>query len=136
MAGRLLARAVTEAERDAIPVADALARAARETGRSLGQQVRQRAGPNPSAAATLAALGDTLEDCGYEPRPDSTGMTLANCPFHALAQDFTDLVCGMNLDLINGLLDCDGCAGVHAVLDPAPGRCCVRLATTIAQPNG
>jgi len=50
-----------------------------------------------------------------------------HCPFHSLARDYTDLVCGMNLDLMEGLLDGLGRTKLEARLDPAPGRCCVRL---------
>lgn len=54
-------------------------------------------------------------------------MTLINCPFHSLANEYTDLVCGMNLDLIGGLLSSLDKAGLEAKLDQGPGRCCVRL---------
>jgi predicted ArsR family transcriptional regulator len=128
LAGRLLARAVTAAERDHTPVGDALRDAAREVGMSLGQRARQQAGKKPSAAAVLAATTDVLGECGYEPRPDATGVTLANCPFHALARDYTDLVCGMNLELMTGLVDGLGTPNLEARLEPCPGRCCVRLA--------
>jgi predicted ArsR family transcriptional regulator len=50
-----------------------------------------------------------------------------NCPFHALAQEHTDLVCGMNLRLLDGVLDGVGSTGLTAYLHPAPARCCVRL---------
>ena len=70
-----------------------------------------------------------LVGCGYEPRADDEGMTLVNCPFHALAQEYTDLVCGMNLDLMRGLVDALDDAPFDACLDPAAGRCCVRLRT-------
>jgi hypothetical protein len=46
-----------------------------------------------------------LETQGYEPRVGAEGITLSNCPFASLAQDHTALVCGMNLDLMRGLLD-------------------------------
>jgi predicted ArsR family transcriptional regulator len=77
----------------------------------------------------LAATTNALTDCGYEPRRDASGMTLVNCPFHALAQEYTELVCGMNLELMNGLVDGLERAPLEPVLDPAPGRCCVRLRT-------
>jgi predicted ArsR family transcriptional regulator len=54
-------------------------------------------------------------------------MTLVNCPFHALAQDYTQLVCGMNLDLMTGLVDSVQTSGLDARLEPGPGQCCVRL---------
>ena len=54
-------------------------------------------------------------------------MTLVNCPFHTLAQEYTELVCGMNLDLMHGLADALDEQAFEPCLDPAPGRCCVRL---------
>ena len=127
LAGRLLAQAVTDAQRDAVPVADALARAARKWGRSLAREAGERAGAQPSRATTLAAITAILTEGGYEPRSDASGLTLANCPFHALSQDFTHLVCGMNLELIDGLIEGLGRSGLEARLDPAPDRCCVRI---------
>ena len=73
-----------------------------------------------------AAIG-VLIDCGYEPRRDGADVTLVNCPFHALAEDYTDLVCGMNLQLLSGLVDGLEDAHLEARLEPTPGLCCVRL---------
>ena len=105
LAGRLLARAVTDAEREGIAVGLALGRAARRTGHALGDRARRAAGARPTPTDLLAAATGVLVDCGYEPRTDGTGLVLANCPFHGLAEEYTDLVCGMNLDLLSGLLD-------------------------------
>ena len=68
-----------------------------------------------------------LEAHGFQPRLDNGRVTLANCPFHALAQEYTDIVCDMNLSLLNGLLDGVGTTGLTARLDPPPPFCCVRL---------
>jgi predicted ArsR family transcriptional regulator len=127
LAGRLLARAIIDAERDGAPVNDTLRDAARDVGRGLGHQARQLAGPRAGRAALVEASTDVLTECGYEPRTDAEGVTLANCPFHALAQEYTELVCGMNLELMNGLVEGLERAPFAACLDPAPGRCCVRL---------
>ncbi|HXQ90387.1 MAG TPA: helix-turn-helix domain-containing protein [Acidimicrobiales bacterium] len=129
-AGRLLAAAVTDAERDGVPVDEALARAAREAGRELAQRARQRAGTRAGTAARRAAALHVLEESGFEPRSEPDGVTLANCPFHSMAQDYTALVCGMNLDVVDGLLVGLERTGLEARLDPAPGRCCVRLCNT------
>jgi predicted ArsR family transcriptional regulator len=65
-----------------------------------------------------AAVFDTLTADGYEPRRDADGITLANCPFHALARDATELVCGMNRADLAGVLDGIGADTLHARLDP------------------
>ena len=51
--------------------------------------------------------------------------TLVNCPFDAMAREHTDLVCGLNLGLVRGVIDGLGLETVEAVLDPGEGRCCV-----------
>jgi len=129
LVGRLLARAVTQTEREGIPMAAALREAARDEGQAIGQVALHRA-QTRTRAAERESTTQALTDCGYEPRTDSSGVELINCPFHALARDYTDLVCGLNLDLIDGMLSCLHRGGLEAKLDPAPGRCCVRLQNT------
>ena len=129
LAGRLLAKAVTAAEHDGVTVADALGQVARDTGRALGQRARRHAGERPKPSTLLAAATTVLGESGYEPRNDDTSITLVNCPFHGLVQDYTDLVCGMNLDLMTGLVEGldDPDFDFEARLEPTPGLCCVRL---------
>ena len=119
LAGDLLAAALTEAEGSGEPPRAVLERRAHERGRALGAG----AGPAGGRAAVLRVL----EDNGFEPRPLDGGIALANCPFHLLARNHTELVCGMNLRLIGGVLDGVGSAGLVARLLPTPGMCCVRL---------
>lgn len=119
LAGSLLAGAVAEAGRSGRPVQECLREAARAAGRRLGDE---------AGGDVLAALARQ----GYEPEAGLGGddeIALANCPFHRLAEQERDLVCGMNLDFLSGLLE--GLApggGLTARLDPAPGYCCVRIA--------
>lgn len=127
LAGTIMARAITDAECEGVPVSTALRTTALETGQRLGEAARERAGADPSEAALIEAARGVLTEHGYEPRTDAAGITLANCPFHALAQDYTELVCGMNLDLLRGLLNGLKSEELEARLDPAPGRCCVVL---------
>lgn len=127
LAGRLLARAVTAATTERIPVAEAVRGVARETGRSLGREARGALGLRPNRAALTAAACSVLAEVGYEPRVEEGAIGLANCPFHALAADFTELVCTMNRDLLDGLLDGLAHTGMEARLEPEPGMCCVRL---------
>jgi predicted ArsR family transcriptional regulator len=122
-----MAQAITAATASASPVAEALHEAAVVEGRRLGDRVKARLGRRRSPAACTRAITDVLADHGYEPRSDDDAITLINCPFHALAREHTELVCGMNLDLLSGMLDTCANGGMRARLDPAPGRCCVRL---------
>ncbi len=54
-------------------------------------------------------------------------VRLQNCPFHQLSRQFPPLICGMNLALLEGLLEGAGLEGTQVRMDPAPGRCCVAL---------
>jgi predicted ArsR family transcriptional regulator len=130
LAGHVMARAITTAQHEGRPVTDTLRDAAREFGQSLGEQVRERVGSRPTQAKLATAIGDVLAESGYEPRESPGGVTLRNCPFHSLAQTYTSLVCGMNEDLLEGLLDTLPATKLRARLDPEPGRCCVTLQTT------
>ncbi|WP_369133491.1 helix-turn-helix transcriptional regulator [Modestobacter sp. I12A-02662] len=122
-AGQVLADAVTRAAAEGVPVMAAVEAAAADAGRRLAASTAV-AGAADGADRLLAVLAG----CGYEPRVDGGSVVLANCPFHALARDHTALVCGMNLQVLGALVAELGRADLQAVLDPAPGRCCVRLA--------
>ena len=112
LAGEVLA-CVVEAAQHGSAAGAALAQAAERAGREL-------AAGEPSVAAALARSG-------YEPRVTGSGdIELANCPFHELAARHPELVCGLNLYLLRGLLATLG-SGCQARLDPAPGRCCVTI---------
>jgi predicted ArsR family transcriptional regulator len=54
-------------------------------------------------------------------------LRLRNCPFHPLAAQAPDLVCGINQAFLAGFLDGMGAATVEAVLAPVVGECCVVL---------
>jgi predicted ArsR family transcriptional regulator len=124
LAGDLLAAALAAAEGSGESPRAALARLAYDRGRQLGEEA-------PAAGGPEAALR-VLEEHGFEPRVDDGSVTLANCPFHTLAREHTELVCGMNLRLLDGVLDGVPMAGLAARLEPSPGRCCVRLEPTAA----
>jgi predicted ArsR family transcriptional regulator len=118
LAGELLADAVAEAESSGEPPVEVLDRRAHQRGRELGEE------------AGHGAVLRVLEAQGYHPRADGDALTLANCPFHTLAQRQTELVCGMNLRLIEGVLEGVGEQGLAARLCPAEGACCIRLEPT------
>jgi predicted ArsR family transcriptional regulator len=52
---------------------------------------------------------------------------LRNCPFDALAQAHTELVCGMNLAIMAAVTEQLHETALVARLEPAPDRCCVVL---------
>lgn len=127
LAGRLMARGIAGARGAGGPVVETLDHAAREQGRELAAEALRRAGDDPAPEALQAAARSVLDEQGYATRADGT---FANCPFHALVAEHTDLVCGMNLAIVDGMLGGLPPLPVTAVLDPGEGRCCVRLAAT------
>jgi predicted ArsR family transcriptional regulator len=127
LAAGLLARAVDDATRTGTPVGEALTRVATDRGRALGERAREAAGKRPSRRTRVDAALAVLTDQGYEPRTQGREVVLKNCPFHALVDEQRDLVCGMNLDLLSGMVDALGDDVLAARLEPTEGNCCVRL---------
>jgi predicted ArsR family transcriptional regulator len=103
-AGRMLAEVVEKAGLD----------------RELQEAARAAGAADPEAAGGLVEL---LERRGYQPFWDGETLRLRNCPFHALADEFPALVCGMNLALLEGMARVEW----TAAMDPCPGGCCVAL---------
>ncbi|MGZ0146959.1 helix-turn-helix transcriptional regulator [Kribbella sp. WER1] len=114
VAGQLLAAAIQDAETGTVTPREAANRRAYE----YGEELARGAGDD--------ALMRVLETAGFEPRVDEDGIVLGNCPFRRLVKEHPQLVCGMNLQLVAGVvagLDAD----LRAELAPTPGHCCVRL---------
>ena len=124
-AGRLLLDAITRQARDGITVERALADASRDVGVALGDEARRRAGTRAGRSKLLEAAVGVLAEEGYDPRLEGTSLVLANCPFDALARQNQAVICGMNLSIMDGVLDGLRARGVAATLDPRPGMCCV-----------
>lgn len=129
LAGSLLAAAVVEANRSGAPVADCLRAAAHAAGETIGAEAGAAVSDDDAAGSRLDAVVAVLRHHGYEPALHPGGdLALANCPFHALAEQQRELVCGMNLDFLDGLLEGFGPGtGLSARLQPEPGFCCVRV---------
>jgi|CXWL01.1.fsa_nt_gi predicted ArsR family transcriptional regulator len=129
LAGSLLAEAVAESVNTGAPVRDCLRDAARATGRQVAQRTRAASATAAPADRRAEVIG-VLASYGYEPLigDDDEAIALANCPFHSLADQQRELVCGMNLDFLAGVLEGIGPDDrLTARLDPAPGYCCVRI---------
>jgi predicted ArsR family transcriptional regulator len=111
----------------------ALLEVARRLGSELGSRFQQgqentdsyRAGQDLAGTRTLDRA---LTEHGYEPGRDDDGIIrLRNCPFHQLAEWHRDIICGMNLGLIEGMVAGLGADGLDPQLDPQPGYCCVAI---------
>ncbi|MFE6281062.1 helix-turn-helix transcriptional regulator [Streptomyces sp. NPDC057877] len=125
-------RAVSLPARDYRTAAELLAEAAEEAGLDAGlcAAARRRGEALRGPAAPCGDLGEAMETLaarGYEPHREDDGeedvVRMRNCPFHAVAERYPPLVCGMNLALLEGLLGTDG--PVRARMDARPGECCV-----------
>ena len=106
-------------------VKTSLTRAARSWGRALGATSRLH---RPATRGSVRALRELLDGLGAEPYVDGALLRLRNCPFDTVASTYPELVCGTNLNLVEGVMTGLGTDGLEAVLEPAPGRCCVAIA--------
>jgi predicted ArsR family transcriptional regulator len=100
-----------------------LQRSARSRGAAAGRAARRQAPATPDGALVTEALSAQ----GYQPYRDGENIRLRNCPFHILASRHPPLICGMNLALVEGLLEGAAVTGMAARLDPRPEECCVAL---------
>jgi predicted ArsR family transcriptional regulator len=111
----LAAGLLAEAAEASDEAREALDAAAARAGRELGEEQK---GP----------LEEALTKRGYEPFEDDAGVIrLKNCPFHRLAEQHRDVVCGMNRSYLQGVLDGLDRDDVTASLEPESGRCCVAI---------
>jgi predicted ArsR family transcriptional regulator len=129
LASSLLASAIAEAERTGAPIDECLSATARGAGRVIGEEAAQLSEAQSTSADRRLAVLSVLASHGYEPVVADNGeIALANCPFHRLAEEHRSLVCGMNLDFLDGLLRGLGSReDLSARLAPEPGYCCVRI---------
>jgi predicted ArsR family transcriptional regulator len=88
-----------------------------QVAHDLGRQVGTDSGGDLLAA---------LHGCGYQPHASTDDtLELRNCPFHRLARQHQELVCGLNLRLVEGVITGSAHPRASATLTPGPGRCCV-----------
>jgi predicted ArsR family transcriptional regulator len=120
-AAELLAEVV-----DVIGAEPQLQRSARSRGAATGRAARRQAPADAESDLVVAALAAQ----GYQPCRDGADVRLRNCPFHVLADRYPPLICGMNLALLEGLLEGAAVTALRATLDPRPGDCCVLLRAT------
>ncbi len=125
LAANILATAVDTS--NAPETRQALNHAARSIGQRLGAASQSGSAKRPGSKRLMEATVATLASNGYEPVRHGSELRLHNCPFHGLVNDHKELVCGMNLALMEGIIEGLDVPGVEPVLDPQPGMCCVAL---------
>ncbi len=91
--------------------AGALANTAHRVGEHLGR----------------GGLTGALQGTGYQPKEEGEETRFRNCPFHDLKEQDRETICGMNLALVEGMVDGAGERDLRPVLAPEDGYCCVRL---------
>ena len=126
LAARLLAQAITTSQTGDLSVTAALEKSAVNFGQFMAQEVQGKLDHGSGRTHVADAISEVLGDHGYEPRKEEGRLILANCPFHSLAKEYTALICGINHNLLNALID-ELPLSFRADLEPAPGRCCVTL---------
>ncbi|MGH2808855.1 MAG: helix-turn-helix transcriptional regulator [Actinomycetota bacterium] len=99
---------------------------ARSFGKEMADEAKKRAGRQRGVKQLTRTAEEVLQDYGFEPFHDEDGnIRLRNCPFHALSRQYTNLVCGMNLDIMRAMVEELGLERLEAKLEPQPGMCCV-----------
>ena len=121
LVGDILAAAITRSAAGE-SLDRALAGSARDEGVQVGGSVS-----GAEAEPSLSAVAQVLAGQGFEPQVADDVVTLRNCPFDSLAQKHTALVCGVNQEFVQGVVDGLGRSDVVARLEPDPGICCVKL---------
>jgi predicted ArsR family transcriptional regulator len=70
-----------------------------------------------------------LVDLGYEPGCDGpTSVRLCNCPFRAIAELAPGLICGLNYELVAGVVEGLDLDRARVRLEPDPPNCCLTVA--------
>ena len=117
--GDLLVRAAQDDHSGA--VRGTLERVAYKYGRSVGEHSKENATDERNRLAGVLGLR------GYEPfEGDNRTLRLRNCPFEAVACQDPEFVCGLNLRLLEGVIDGLG-VDAQPVLQPHDGQCCVAI---------
>ena len=97
--------------------------ASKASAHSAAEAVRERFG----RLDALVNNAGVMLDASDSPLETDEAIILRNCPFHRLAQEHTELVCGINLCFVEGVLDAVDDEGYAAHLRPRPDTCCVTL---------
>lgn len=106
LAARILLAAVSEGRTKPTEVSSV----ARKVGRELGRD----------------GVAAALESTGYEPIEEDGEVRFRNCPFHTLKEQDQEMICRLNLGLVQGILE-GATDRRRARLQPSDEYCCVRI---------
>lgn|SRR5690606_4271977 len=111
-------------------------RAGVAAGRSWGRRLAARMEPGSPAERVVAVLNLLGFDPSVTRRQGASPVEihLRNCPFRDLVDDNADVVCGLHLGVIRGVLGAAGGSSSAATLTPfgASAACVVRLADQVS----
>jgi predicted ArsR family transcriptional regulator len=124
LAGHIMADAISDSTRTGAPIAEAISKAASVRGAALAANAADHLRKADGAVELAVRI---LSERGYEPRRTDHAIVMANCPFHALAAEHTELVCRMNHAMLDAFVDAIAPGLLEASLEPAGNRCCVTL---------
>jgi len=115
--------------------AESLQDVATTVGGGIGDEIRQE---TQGKGARQEAVLRKLKQLGYEPRVEKSGeWTMRNCIFSELSASHRELVCGMNVAFVAGIV---GGARLPSVQverrRTAWPACCIRVSSQPADPNG
>lgn len=106
LAARILLEAADEGDLDS----EVINEVARRTGRQIG----------------VDGLASAFARTGFDAAVEDGETRFRNCPFHVLRDQHLSTTCGMNLALVEGMIEASG-SDATASLAPEDGYCCVRL---------
>jgi predicted ArsR family transcriptional regulator len=134
VAGDLLLKALSTQNPDEAP-GEAALRVSREAGLELGRELRTSVGKGRiGAERALRIIENILQERGYEPYRAEKGIVrLRNCPFHHLARQAPEFICGMNRQFVEGIANGLGNDSLQILLEPSPEECCVCMRLPTAE---
>lgn len=105
--------------------ASSLQEVATTVGERLGADILAQ---GRTEGARREALHRKLEQLGFEPQVQESGdLTLRNCIFAELSMSHRELVCGMNVAFVRGLLGGARLRSLHVEDRTVEPSCCVRI---------
>jgi len=129
---QLLARLLLQAATHQLPGEDgvtAALRVSRDEGHAVGAD--ERAARRPGRLGTeraLTLLCSLLERLGCEPSRQGSGpVRFRSCPFHPLAAETPQVVCGIHHAYLSGLVAGLDASSVQVLLRPGTDGCCIEL---------